>query len=56
MASTPVSLTRDEIEKIRSLYGMAWGHDSPVCRKLTKAMARVDAKERLTDSADSTSL
>jgi hypothetical protein len=44
--STAVSLTRDELEKLDSLYRLAWGSYSPdkTQQKLAKALARIDAQ------------
>lgn len=43
--STAVSLTRDELEKLDSLYRVAWGSNynpDRTQKKLAKALARID--------------
>lgn len=35
-----VYLTEDELERLMSLYGMAWGYTSPTYEKLGRAMER----------------
>lgn len=35
-----VYLNEKELDRIRSLYGMAWGYQSPTHKKLERALAR----------------
>lgn len=49
--SARVSLTRDELVKLRDLQGAAWGHYSKAYAKLNHAIEKIDyaQKEEETD-------
>lgn len=53
--STTVSLTKDELEKLDSLYRLAWGSYNPdkTQQKLAKALARIDEQVERTKSLKS---
>lgn len=38
--SQQVSFTLTELEKLRSLYGLAWGYDDKTAAKLARAIER----------------
>jgi hypothetical protein len=44
--SASVTLTRDELVRLRDLQRIAWGHDSKAYKKLVAAIERIDQRNQ----------